>query len=62
MYRDSGMGAEEFGPPIPTTTQAVTQGMTDMSKDIRKSTGFPIEYIIGAGVLIGYMIYTQYGE
>ena len=62
MYKHSGMGAEEFGPQIPTATQAVTQGMTDMSRDIRNLTGFPIEYILGVGALIGYMIYIQYGE
>lgn len=48
------VGAEDFGPPTPTTIQKVTQDVKDM-------TGIPINYVWYAGVaLVGWLVYKNY--
>jgi len=57
QIRAQQLGAEEeFGPPIPTTTQNVTQYMTNIT-GLQKN----ILYSIGAGVVayVAYRIYNQ---
>ena len=62
MYKYNSMGAEEFGPSIPTATQAVTQGMVDMTRSMERVTGIPnIAYYLGVG-LIGYVVYSYMNE
>lgn len=53
MYKYQAMGAEEFGPSVPTTIQSAAQKMRDwMGNNI-------VVYVLGAGVL-AYVITRMY--
>lgn len=57
MYKYNGVGAEEFGPPVPTAGQIATQAVTDITRDVESATGIPnVAYYIGIA-LIGYVVY-----
>ena len=52
-----GMGAEDFGPPVPTITQQATQTVTDISNKVESMTGLKnFAYYLGVG-LVGWVAY-----
>ena len=60
MYKSQGVGAEDYGPPVPTVTQQATQAVTDINKVVEETTGLK-NFAIYAGVLlIGCVAYSYY--
>ncbi len=62
MFKLSGVGAENYGPPAPTVTQQAGQAVTDISRSVESMTGisnFPIYLGIA---LVGYVAYQYMNE
>lgn len=57
MFKDEGIGAEDFGPPTPTSTQLAVQTVRDIATARVPLEGATLLYIAG-GMVAAYLLYN----